>query len=399
MAKYRIFYGLVLAGSILFYIFYTAYLSALVLLMVFVAPLLSLLLTLPACFFIRARIRLEKDAAERDEPVPVIVEVENRWVLPCPLVQVRLRCVNHLGQGPDSSVFSPLELTESTEVAPRSRAVLRRSLVSRWCGQVEVLGAKVRLADPLRLFRLPVAKIKESQQVEILPQLREIGVFPVEGSEAPESERYSPYRPGDDPGEVFQVREFREGDSLRRVHWKLSQRMETWMVRDFSQPMEYGLYLLPEPGENPQPEEMNRMMEAFASLSVSMIQQGCIHRVGWMQEDSLHWEDLEDLDSFIAVLGSILSLGKKEGRPALKECVEENEVPRRSHLLYCTTGEKTPEGEKALFGSLSQLRQENGLRQITVLLAGRLLDDAHVGDGCTVIEVGENLQGMEELIL
>ena len=399
MAKYRIFYGLVLAGSILFFIFYKEYLSVLVLLIVFIAPILSLLITLPACFLTRARIHLEKDTAERDEPIPLVVEVENRWILPCPMVQVRLRCINHLGQGSKDSVFLPLELTESTEAAPRSRAVLQRSLVSRWCGQVEVFGIKVRLTDPLRLFRLPAAKPKESQQVEILPRLREIGVFPVEGSEAPESERYSPYRPGDDPGEVFQVREFREGDSLRRVHWKLSQRMETWMVRDFSQPMEYGLYLLPEPGEKPQPEEMNRMMEAFASLSVSMIQEGCIHRVGWIQEDSLHWEELEDLDDFTAVLGPILSLAKREGHPALTECLEEDMVPRGSHLLYCTTGEKSVEGEKNLLDALSQLQQERGLRQVTVLLAGRLLDDSHVGDGCTVIEVGEELQGMEELIL
>ena len=399
MAKYRIFYGLVLAGSILFYIFYKEYLSSLLLLVVFITPLLSLLLTLPACFLTRVRIRLEKDVAEREEPVPLLLEVENRWTLPVAMVRVQLRCINHLGQSPEGGVFSPLELTESTEIAPRSRVVLRRSLVSRWCGQVEVQGAKVRLADPLRLFVLPTAKPKNLQQVEILPQLGAVGVFPAEGAAAPESERYSPYRPGDDPGEVFQVREFQEGDSLRRIHWKLSQRLDTWMVRDFSQPMEYGLYVLLEMGQSPQPEELNRMMEAFASLSVSMIQEGCIHRVGWMQEDALHWEELEDLDSFTAVLGSALALAKGVGRPALTECMEENETPRGSHLLYCTTGEKTPEEEKALLGSLSQLRQERGLRQVTVLLAGKLLEDVQAPEGCTVIEVGDNLQGMEELIL
>lgn len=399
MAKYRILYGLVLAGSVLFYIFYTAYLSSVVLLVALLTPVISLLLTLPACFLIRTEIRAGKDTVQRGEAIPLVLEVKNRWILPCVMVQIRLRCTNYLGNSEDGNVFAPLEATQSLESPPRFRSVLRCSLVSRWCGRIEVTGHKVRLADPLRLFRLPARKPKHIIYADVQPLLEEVAAVPAEGSAAPESERYSPYRPGDDPGEVFQVREFREGDSLRRVHWKLSQRLETWMVRDFSQPMEYGLYLLPEFGESAAPEEADRMMGAFASLSVSMLQQECIHRVGWMQDDVLNWRELEDLDAFTAVLGDFLALPKKGGRPALEECTKGGQAPRGSHLLYCTTGEKNPEAEKALMEKLSLLKQEQGLRQVTVILAGKLLDRSAVPQDCTVIEVEETLQGMEELVL
>lgn len=399
MAKYRILYGLVLAGSILFYTFYKEYLSAVVLLIVFIVPLLSLILTLPACFLVRIRVRLEKDTAEKGEPVPLVMEVENRWVLPCALAQVKLRCVNHLGQGQAGGVFRPLELTVSTEAAARRRVVLRQSLVSRWCGKVEVSAAKMRVADFLRLFRLPVRGRLQAQEVNVLPHMQEVGIYPVEGSDAPESERYSPYRPGDDPGEVFQVREFREGDSLRRVHWKLSQRMGNWMVRDFSQPMEYGLYVLVEPGEPLSPELLDRMEEVFASLSASMLQEGCIHRVGWMDGEVLRWEELEDLDSLSAVLGNLLSLTAAGQRPALEECLNGKFPPRGGHLLYCTAQGKTEEEEKALIESLSLMKQERGLRQITLLLAGSLPAGVDGGEDCTVVEIGEGLRGLEELIL
>lgn len=399
MAKYRIFYGLVLAGSILFYTFYKEYLSAVVLLIVFLIPLLSLLLTLPACFLVRIRIRLEKDTAEKGEPVPLVMEVENRWVMPCALAQVKLRCVNHLGQSAEGDVFRPLDLMASTEAAARRRVVLRQSLVSRWCGKVEVSAAKVRVADLLRLFRLPVMGRPKTQEISILPRIQEVGVYPAEGSATLESERYSPYRPGDDPGEVFQVREFREGDSLRRVHWKLSQRMSTWMVRDFSQPIEYGLYVLVEPGASLSPELLDRMMEAFTSLSASMIQEGCIHRVGWMDGEVLRWEELEDLDSLSAVLENLLAVRAEKKRLALEECLEGKFPVRGGHLLYCTTQGKTEEEEKALLESLTFVKQERGLRQVTLLLAGNLPAGVDGGEDCTVVEIGEGLRGLEELIL
>lgn len=399
MAKYRIFYGLVLVGSILFYTFYEEYLSTVILLMVFLVPLFSLVLALPACFLVRVRVRLEKDTAEKEEPVPLAVEVENRWALPCALVQVKLRCVNRLGQGEQESVFPPLELTVSTEAAARRRVVLRQSLVSRWCGKVEVSAAKVRVTDLLRLFRLPVKGLPQTQEVSVLPHIREVGVYPAEGSAAPESERYSPYRPGDDPGQVFQVREFREGDSLRRVHWKLSQRLDTWMVRDFSQPIEYGVYLLVEPGAPLRPELLDRMAEAAASLSASMIQEGCVHRVGWMDGEVLRWEELEDLDSLSAVLGNLLSLPWGEQRPALEACLDGTVPPRGSHLLYCTAQGKEAEEGKALVERLSLMKQERGLRQATLLLAGSLPSEVDGGEDCTVVEIGEGLRGLEELVL
>ena len=37
-----------------------------------------------------------------------------------------------------------------------------------------------------------------------------------------ESDSYSTIKGGDDPSEVFAIREYREGDRLQRIHWKLS---------------------------------------------------------------------------------------------------------------------------------------------------------------------------------
>ena len=47
-----------------------------------------------------------------------------------------------------------------------------------------------------------------------------------------ESFRYSGSRPGDDPGETFDIREYREGDSIRQIHWKLTGKMDRLIIRE-----------------------------------------------------------------------------------------------------------------------------------------------------------------------
>ena len=42
---------------------------------------------------------------------------------------------------------------------------------------------------------------------------------------------------GDDPSEIYQVREYRERDSLKDIHWKLSAREEELMVKERGFPL------------------------------------------------------------------------------------------------------------------------------------------------------------------
>ena len=71
--------------------------------------------------------------------------------------------------------------------------------------------------------------------LEITPQIREQLI---------ESEEYDEKRPGDDPSQIFQIREYREGDRMQRIHWKASARTSQLMVKDYSMPIGLGALLL-----------------------------------------------------------------------------------------------------------------------------------------------------------
>ena len=46
-----------------------------------------------------------------------------------------------------------------------------------------------------------------------------------------ESIEYSAYRSGSDMSEVFGIREYREGDSIRNIHWKLTGKCDDIMIK------------------------------------------------------------------------------------------------------------------------------------------------------------------------
>ena len=52
-----------------------------------------------------------------------------------------------------------------------------------------------------------------------------------------DSENYAPDRTGYDLAEVYALREYAPGDSLRQMHWKLSSKLDKLVVREPSLPV------------------------------------------------------------------------------------------------------------------------------------------------------------------
>ena len=104
-----------------------------------------------------------------------------------------------------------------------------------------------------------------------------------------ESFTYSSDRPGDDPGETFAVREYRAGDSVRRIHWKLSGKLGTTMVRESGFPIYSSLLLLVETGwdaPGPDPASADAQMEAASSIMMSLVGMGVAFEVAFLDRSS-----------------------------------------------------------------------------------------------------------------
>ena len=396
MAKSRIIYLTALVGCVLFFIFYKGYLSHLTLILVLILPVVSLLAGILSCLMIRVQLQVEKHTVAKEEEIPLVVKVENRGFLPCPEVEVQLQCENLLGESDGKPVFSPMRFSVYTAVSPRTVVQVNQSLSSLWCGEVKLSVARIRLIDVLRLFCLPAGGKIPGFSISVLPDIQPAFLYlDPEPAMPGGSEKYSPWKPGDDPSEVFQIREFREGDSLRRVHQKLTQRMGQLMVRDFSLPVDHALYFLTEPAVGADPKELDRMMTNFLSISAALLEEGNPVWCGWMEDGVCRWEELKDEGELSAVLGRMLALKINPGRPAINGLPEQGKLPIGAHLLYFTT----PGEEEAAEKGVEMLQGESGCRKVTVLVAGNIDGFSMSEDTVTVVSSDSGELDLEELVL
>ena len=86
--------------------------------------------------------------------------------------------------------------------------------------------------------------------------------------------------PGYDYSEPYQIREYVPGDGLRQIHWKLSQKTDSLMVRELGLPVAEEVLLLLDTSitvrENAA-DALDAAMTALLSLSRSLTEQGITH--------------------------------------------------------------------------------------------------------------------------
>lgn len=107
------------------------------------------------------------------------------------------------------------------------------------CGMVQVKLEKLKVYDYLTLFSC----------TKPLHQVLELGVFPKERAlqivfisqgegETPQMPETAVQYTGDSSGEIRQIREYREGDRLRFIHWNVSARTDKLWVREYEKETE-----------------------------------------------------------------------------------------------------------------------------------------------------------------
>ena len=157
---------------------------------------------------------------------------------------------------------------------------------SDFCGNMEIELESVRICDLLGIFYIKRA-VHSRASVKIMPEFR---LMPLEITRAArefrtDSDEYSGEKRGDDPSELFQVREYRVQDSIRDIHWKLSAKEEELMVKEHALPLGCAVLVWIDLSEKETSASgFSKLLETAASLSVTLAEQKCIHLAAWYEE-------------------------------------------------------------------------------------------------------------------
>lgn len=298
MATNRIFYGVLLISMALIYVMTNTWYTLTLLGLCISLPLISLVLML----FSRHGLTLSLSvplSAEKQNAV-LSWRMENASVFPIARLTFRVELENQLTGSRNMRKVS-------TTIGGRQIDEARLALVESKVGTVAVRTTHIRLYDAFGLFTLKKADLPEQSTV-VYPTYRDVSVQmerPIETSG--DSSRYAPEKPGQDVSEIFALREYAAGDEIRKIHWKLSSKLDKTVVRDFSLPLNYSIFLLMELTREKE-EVVDTVVETYLSLSKALLENGLNHTLAWYDAGSgiFHSRDLDDFEQLDMAASEVL---------------------------------------------------------------------------------------------
>lgn len=252
--------------------------TRILLISVVVLPLCSALTLLPRP---KLTVRLSfPETLARGESARCRLILSNSSLFPLAHVQCEVRVQNEL-------TGERLTLPATASVGGKQAAEVPFNLTCAHCGQLSVRLSGLQVLDLFGLFARKLPCTAE-QILTVPPAVSPVAVSLADAADfLQDSQRYSTQHPGYDPSETFRIREYVPGDPIRQIHWKLSQKTEATMVRDFGLPVVSQLLILLEsasiPGGEVTPEDMDQMLDMLFSLSQSLLALDVPHTVGWQE--------------------------------------------------------------------------------------------------------------------
>lgn len=282
---------------------------------------------------LKARVKIPIVLAQKDQPVNTRVEIRNTSCFAVPYMRCDLVYQNRLSG--KKKIFR----VKGSEIR-KGENVYKFCFTPKGSGMQSIELKKIRLYDWTGFFYWK-KKFGHTADFQIFPKILSAGiqisqkVWNFYG----EADVYDTERPGYDSSEIFQIREFQPGDKIQSIHWKLSAKTDTLMIRESSYPKVCSIVILL--SQKARKGKKQQKGEAFwsvaASLSYTLMDQKCPHYMAWYdrKEAKIQRIRVEDEESFYQFLNQYPQEWETKEIPNL-QMLYQDQYRREPylHLLY-----------------------------------------------------------------
>lgn len=265
----RIIYLLTLAGVLVFQITNDNYLAHFLLGLFIALPILSLLLSLVGMRGLCITLQGQPRQTQRGETARCVLSVNLPGGLPIPRLSLTVELCNLLTGATERKKLTLSGISRQTP--------LSLDADTSHCGMLEFRVKRLRVYDHLGLFSLPLSR-PEPLRLPVGPIPREFGTPDLprgQGQKAPAGS--SAHKSA---GEDHELRDYRPGDSMRSVHWKLSSKWDELIVRE---PVDT---LIPTPlltlDRFGTPEQFDRTLDRLWGCCAALLAAERPHTVLWL---------------------------------------------------------------------------------------------------------------------
>lgn len=238
-------------------------------------------------WYLRSRVQLSAESLQNlrlhtEKDALCSVTVENTGVLPVTKVQLKW----NLGYRRNQTASKKMKRDKNCRRRKESRSIsldakeaLLLKLLARaeLCGLLDVTIKKAYLWDYLGLFRRRFAQ-KTSIEIAVLPPKHVLRIC-LEGSSAAEEETER---------ELFQIREYQQGDRARDIAWKQSVRSDNLFVKEYREISDAcsELFLDLAGCDEYEPEKISAFYQVLYGVVAGLLAVGRSLRVCWRCEDN-----------------------------------------------------------------------------------------------------------------
>lgn len=300
-----------------------------------------------------------QSTAAKNSDIPLKVTARNESRFAAAKVKVSLKCRN---------LFTGESETKTAwlSVGGRSKAEVIMTVGSARCGKFTATATEIAVIDAFGIFCMK-KQTAETTSVLILPNIRPIKLSVGQHmAQDPDSAEYSMLSSGNDLGETFALREYRSGDRIRDIHWKLSEKTDSLTVREYGLPINNTvLILLDNIALNGfrSAEECENIGETAVSVSAALCETNFPHDIGWFdtEREAVSLMHIAGEDELNAALPLLLSAQTKtDSCSVLERFCEQCDFSSFSHIIVVTDGgsEEQSIGDTAV--SFVEAASENG---------------------------------------
>lgn len=265
MFKNRLSYLFVLVCALTYLYFTGDRLASLLVYSLLLFPALSLLCLLLSLPFLRVTHSLSGEYVAKGERFVLLAEIRNRGPFYLPSVQP----VFYQNEVCYEQAFT----CDSFALFPGGKRELMLENRCLYAGEFETGVQSLRLTDFCGLFSMTLKK--PPLALYSCPKSAPVQQ-PVFGMDQRTDAEGSLHQQREDLSEIYGVREYREGDAPKRIHWKLTARTGELLVRQYNRMTESGCFILPDPRRLPVQDfqrilMQDKLLDCAASLAAACL--------------------------------------------------------------------------------------------------------------------------------
>lgn len=215
MLSVKILYMLLLIISVIFYLLYTEMLSLYILIFLVALPLLLGAIIIYSRFFIKGSIEAKSNTVVKKGKIDILLSINNKTIIPFSNSIITIEYFNNLLKSYDTMILT-------VPIHPLCNERINFSLTSDYCGILNIKIKSIQIYDFIKLFSCRI-KSDVVNKITVLPEIYNLNsLYKLNIINTNESSIFSKYKRGDDPSEIFDLKNYLPGDKPNRIHWNLS---------------------------------------------------------------------------------------------------------------------------------------------------------------------------------